>query len=652
MDKFRYLLSSFTIPAVLKMKKFTIYVCMMLLSALPLVAQTGKRIPDAALETAFMKPLRPTASVAKSKAPLLSENFTATTFPPPNWTVIDADADDYFWVRSGVVGSDGTAGRAYMPYNDVDATVDKDDWLITPGVTLMADSTYRLKFHTMILNATYPERFEVKIGNAATVAAMTTVIAAPTDVATAANAWTARIYDFTPSVTGTYYIGFHAISDADMYNLYIDTVTLDRPPVAAPTCVEMAVADSTLNAPVAGFNYEWNYSTVGGIPNRHDVYFGTSSNPPKVKDNAAWASNYATGALMKNQRYYIKVVAKNNLGESTSCKTQTFWAEDAPNAGGGSENPFSGGYYFANSLAAGNLHNAQPTYSWIDMAAGTRLVLADDSVGVAPIPLPFTFPYFGKNITHVCVSSNGFMYMRTSNAACPTASAATNLGIPVASVDGGIMALFWDDLDPSKGGTIRHLNSATGKFVLAFEGIQRYNLTPNATDVVTAQLVLFPSGKIRMQYNLPATTVVNSASAGIVDVNGSNFIRYADDGAGGPLRSSPVAVAYAQTIAGLASDVATAVSAENPDELSVMDAYPNPFTAQTTLNVQIPRTQNVVIELYNVLGQKVSTLFEGNLAGGQPQTLSIDAKNLSNGQYFVRLSGENFVQHQTLTIIK
>jgi len=48
----------------------------------------------------------------------------------------------------------------------------------------------------------------------------------------------------------------------------------------------------------------------------YDVYFGTSSNPPKVSSNQSYNS-YNPGSLSSSQKYYWKIVAKNAYGTTT-----------------------------------------------------------------------------------------------------------------------------------------------------------------------------------------------------------------------------------------------------------------------------------------------------------------------------------------------
>ena len=69
-----------------------------------------------------------------------------------------------------------------------------------------------------------PERFEVKMGNEATVAAMNTSVIASTDVRTG------DLTEFSGSVTvtesGQYFFGIHATSDADNMSLRVDDVSI------------------------------------------------------------------------------------------------------------------------------------------------------------------------------------------------------------------------------------------------------------------------------------------------------------------------------------------------------------------------------------------------------------------------------------------
>lgn len=62
---------------------------------------------------------------------------------------------------------------------------------------------------------------------------------------------------------------------------------------------------------------------------------------------------------------------------------------------------------------------------------------------------------------------------------------------------------------------------------------------------------------------------------------------------------------------------------------------PNPCNS-TTITYGLPHPGNVSLQLYNPLGQQISTLFEGNRQAGI-YTTNLTGRNLVSGLYFVRL---------------
>ena len=87
---------------------------------------------------------------------------------------------------------------------------------------------------------------------------------------------------------------------------------------------------------------------------------------------------------------------------------------------------------------------APATFAWVDATTGIRRTLADDaSVEVA---LGFTFRLYGTAFTKVRVSSNGFLAFGSGSA-----DRFVNAPIPDTVDPDGLLAAFWDDLDPSMG---------------------------------------------------------------------------------------------------------------------------------------------------------------------------------------------------------
>ncbi len=76
-----------------------------------------------------------------------------------------------------------------------------------------------------------------------------------------------------------------------------------------------------------------------------------------------------------------------------------------------------------------------------------------------------------------------------------------------------------------------------------------------------------------------------------------------------------------------------------PGEVVVESAFPNPFRATTTLRFAVASEQEVVAELYDVMGRRVQTLYAGIPTANALQTLRIDGNGLPSGLYVVRITG-------------
>jgi uncharacterized protein (TIGR03790 family) len=67
---------------------------------------------------------------------------------------------------------------------------------------------------------------------------------------------------------------------------------------------------------------------------------------------------------------------------------------------------------------------------------------------------------------------------------------------------------------------------------------------------------------------------------------------------------------------------------------SVLANYPNPFNPSTNISFMLEETGHATLKIYNVLGQEVATLFNGDLEAGVEQSVMFDAHALASGLYF------------------
>ncbi len=79
--------------------------------------------------------------------------------------------------------------------------------------------------------------------------------------------------------------------------------------------------------------------------------------------------------------------------------------------------------------------------------------------------------------------------------------------------------------------------------------------------------------------------------------------------------------------------------------------YPNPFNPATTIRFEIPKAQHVELDIFDMLGRKVRTLYN-NIAPSGVITVDFNAANLASGMYIYRLITDNLVISKKLMLLK
>jgi hypothetical protein len=92
-------------------------------------------------------------------------------------------------------------------------------------------------------------------------------------------------------------------------------------------------------------------------------------------------------------------------------------------------------------------------------------------------------------------------------------------------------------------------------------------------------------------------------------------------------------------------------TATPPLAFALEQNYPNPFNPVTTIRYAVPHRSQVVMNVYNTLGQKVAELVKGEVEAGIHE-VKFDGKNLASGVYFYRLQAGNFVQTKKLLLLR
>ena len=71
--------------------------------------------------------------------------------------------------------------------------------------------------------------------------------------------------------------------------------------------------------------------------------------------------------------------------------------------------------------------------------------------------------------------------------------------------------------------------------------------------------------------------------------------------------------------------------------LSLSNNYPNPFNPSTNIEFTLPSDGRVILKVYNILGQEVAELFNGEAQAGRILQARFDATGVSTGPYFYQL---------------
>ncbi|MBZ0172933.1 MAG: T9SS type A sorting domain-containing protein, partial [Phycisphaerales bacterium] len=339
-----------------------------------------------------------------------------------------------------------------------------------------------------------------------------------------------------------------------------------------------------------------------------------------------------------------------------------------------------------------------PVFEWMDVAGvGTELVLGDDDYEI--VALPFAFPFYGNAHNSVRIDSNGYLSF-DGNAF----SEYNNAPIPSTFLPNDLVAAFWEDLNPSAGGTIHyHHDPQTGRFL-----VQYTDVVPYAADgVYTFQVILEPGGTIRFQY-LSMQGEIGSATIGIEDPAGVSGLpieyngNYVHDNlaieiiagcewlsvtpqAGSTYGGASTAVTvtadatdlpygeYTCELVVMSNDadepeivvpvvvnvhrgLDAPIVAGAPTSFALHASFPNPFRDATTIGFDLPVASDVSLRVFDVTGRLVTEVERGRFAAGRHRVrwsgLDSARRPVSSGVYFYRLDTGSFSETHRVVVMK
>lgn len=97
-------------------------------------------------------------------------------------------------------------------------------------------------------------------------------------------------------------------------------------------------------------------------------------------------------------------------------------------------------------------------------------------------------------------------------------------------------------------------------------------------------------------------------------------------------------------------EIATTIGV--PDAFTLSAPYPNPFNPEASFTLALRSQQHVTITVADALGREVARLHDSVLAANQTHTFALKAAAWASGLYIVRVVGDRFSAHRTVSLLK
>ncbi len=101
------------------------------------------------------------------------------------------------------------------------------------------------------------------------------------------------------------------------------------------------------------------------------------------------------------------------------------------------------------------------------------------------------------------------------------------------------------------------------------------------------------------------------------------------------------------------TELATSVESDftRPNKFELYQNYPNPFNPLTRIQFDLPEMTHVILKIFNVHGQEVTTLINQHLPAGR-HTIDFDGVGISSGIYYYKIQAGSFIKTRKMLLIK
>lgn len=331
---------------------------------------------------------------------------------------------------------------------------------------------------------------------------------------------------------------------------------------------------------------------------------------------------------------------------------------------------------------AGGYTAAAGKYEWVDItSAGTKITawenlnrngavvtslqnkaVLDDGYSSMAVPIGFDFEFFGRKFSQVYVGINGLASFteKVLNTAkfggftgAPNYLGAYNQDFfsPNGDYFENTIAAAYSDLDLNPNDGYGHGNvfyhSDGSRFVLSWEKVGSFE-APNDT-LNSFQIILNKADNtVLLQYkNIGRQGTISALKTLLQESDTLSYLWVANGVPSNHLISNQTALLFTPLNTTDLNDKKDV----QPVSFTLGQNYPNPFNPSTRISYSIEKEGYVELAVYNMLGQKVASLFEGYRPAGE-YSEAFDASHLSSGIYIYRLSSSGQVLTKKMSFIK
>jgi hypothetical protein len=89
-----------------------------------------------------------------------------------------------------------------------------------------------------------------------------------------------------------------------------------------------------------------------------------------------------------------------------------------------------------------------------------------------------------------------------------------------------------------------------------------------------------------------------------------------------------------------------------PGKFVLAQNYPNPFNPSTTIEFVVPQAGRVSLKVFNMLGQEVAVLHDGNVEANRIYQTEFNAGGLASGFFYYQLRGARTILTRRMLLLK